>query len=298
MMHAMGMDWNDLRVFLAVARAGRLAQAARQLGVEHTTVGRRLAALEAELGVPLFHRTASGHLLTPHGENVLASAEAMERAALDVGARAREHAGAATGRVRLALIPEFASHWLAPRLPAFRAAHPGIDLHVLVGTRPLDLARGEAELAVRGSRPTQSGLAVVRLAQTRTGLYAARALVGGRRWKIAAPGDLRDQPLLVYTAPHHPLQSAAWFQPVLAGARVTLASNSTHMLLGAARAGAGVAVLPRFVAAAEPDLVPVSDDTAVLEVWLVTHPEFRRDPSVRLTAAFLRREAPGLRTAT
>jgi DNA-binding transcriptional LysR family regulator len=117
------LDWDALQVFLAVARGGRISTAARRLGVEHTTVSRRLSALEEELGVPLFYRTTTGYLLTPHGQNVLASAETMETAAIAVAARAREGSGAIAGRVRLALVPEFASHWLAPRLDAFRTLH-------------------------------------------------------------------------------------------------------------------------------------------------------------------------------
>ena len=83
------MNWDDLQVFLAIARAGRLSTAARRLGVEHTTVSRRLSTLEDELGVPLFYRTTTGYLLTSHGENVLAKAETMENAAIAVAARAR-----------------------------------------------------------------------------------------------------------------------------------------------------------------------------------------------------------------
>src|SRR5215510_6784304 len=117
------MDWDGLQVFLAVARAGRMSTAARRLDVEHTTVARRLAALVADLGVPLFYRTATGYVLTPHGHNVLSSAEIMEGAAIAVTARARENTAAVAGRVRLAMPPEFASHWLAPRLATFRAMY-------------------------------------------------------------------------------------------------------------------------------------------------------------------------------
>ena len=91
------VDWDNLQVFLAIARAGRISAAARRLEVEHTTVSRRLAALEAELGVPLFHRTAAGYVLTPHGHNVLSSAETMEGAAIAVAARAREKTAAMRG---------------------------------------------------------------------------------------------------------------------------------------------------------------------------------------------------------
>ena len=119
-----GVDWDGLQVFLAVARAGRISTAARRLGVEHTTISRRLSALESDLGVPLFYRTTTGYLLTSHGQNVLSNAETMEHAAMAVAARARESSGTMAGRVRVAIVPEFASHWLAPRLPDFRTVHP------------------------------------------------------------------------------------------------------------------------------------------------------------------------------
>jgi DNA-binding transcriptional LysR family regulator len=121
------VNWDGLQVFLAVARTGRMSTAARRLDVEHTTISRRLASLEAELGVPLFYRTASGYVLTPHGHNVLSSAEAMEGAAIAVAARAQEKTAAIAGRVRLALPPEFASHW-SPNLETFRR-NPHIELH-------------------------------------------------------------------------------------------------------------------------------------------------------------------------
>jgi DNA-binding transcriptional LysR family regulator len=285
------MDWDDLRVFLAIARAGRLSAAARRLGVEHTTVSRRLMALEDELGVPLFYRTSTGYLLSPHGQNVLANAETMESAAIAVAARARENSGAVAGRVRVALVPEFASHWLGPRLPAFRALYPQIELHILVGTRQRDLSRGEAELAVQSPRPRQSGLVAVRIARTTLGLYVAKSLIGNSRLWIDGAESLRGLPLLVYTPPFHILQQAKWFQPVLASGRVVLETNSSHTLLAAARAGVGIAVLARFLARDEKELVAVSDNVAENDVWLITHPQFRRDPKVRATADFLKRIA-------
>jgi molybdate transport repressor ModE-like protein len=288
------VDWDGLRVFLAVARAGRVSVAARQLGVEHTTVSRRLAALEEAIGAPLFHRTAGGYLLTGAGREILGTAEAMQRSADAIAARAREIGGSTAGRVRLALAPEFASHWLAPRLPAFRSAHPGIDLEILVGTRQRDLSRGEAELAVQSPRPRQVGLVATRIARAATALYAARALLAGRRLRVERPDDLQGLPLLAYTRRQHMLQNAAWFQPVLAAARVLLETNSTHALLAAARAGAGVAVLPAFAVRRGDDLIAVSDPVAEHDVWLVTHPEFRRDPIVRATADFLKQAAPGI----
>jgi len=291
------VDWDGLQVFLAVARGGRVSAAARRLGVEHTTVARRIATLEKTLGVSLFYRTTRGYLLTPQGQNVVATAEAMERSALAVEARARENSGALSGRVRVAMPPEYGSHWLAPKLATFRAMHPQIELQILVGTRQRDLSRGEAELAIQPPRPTQTGMVAVRLGRVAVGLYASRSVIANKRLRIRKLADVRDLLLLAYTSPFQVLQEAKWFQPILAAATIGLESNSTHALLAAARAGAGVAVLPRFVARQHDDLVAVSDDVAAHDLLLIAHPEVRRDPKVRATADFLKRlaaEPPGL----
>jgi DNA-binding transcriptional LysR family regulator len=287
------VDWDNLQVFLNIARTGRVSAAARRLGVEHTTVSRRLEALERELGVPLFYRTTTGYLLTSHGKNVVTNAEAMERAAVSVAARAREGSGVIAGRVRLALAPEFASHWLSPQLKTFRQMHPQIELQVLVGTRERDLTRGEAELSIQSPRPRQKGLVAVRIAHTTAALYVSKTLVGGRRLWVDSVDTLNGLPLLVYTAPYQMLQHGRWFQPLLASATIALESNSTHALLAAALADAGVTVLPRFIARDYPELIVVSDSVADHDVWLITHPEFRRDPKVRATADFLKRIAAG-----
>jgi DNA-binding transcriptional LysR family regulator len=285
------MDWDGLQVFLAVARGGRVSAAALRLGVEHTTVARRIAALERTLGVSLFYRTPRGYLLTSDGQNIVSTAEAMERAALAVEARAREKSGTAAGRVRVAMPPELGSHWLVPRLAAFRAVHPRIDLQILVGTHQRDLSRGEAELALQPPRPTQTGMVAVRIARTAVGLYASKNLVAGGRLHVRKLEDLRGISLCTYTSPFQVLQNAKWFQPILAGAEIALETNSTHALLAAARAAAGVAVLPRFVAREHDDLVSVSADVAAHDLLLVAHPEVRRDPKVRATAEFLKRLA-------
>src|SRR5678815_4208101 len=156
-----------------------------------------------------------------------------------------------------------------------------------------DRSRGEAELAVQSPRPRQSGLVAVRIGRATTVLYASKNLVRGSRMRIERTEDLRDIPLLAFTAHFQLLQEAAWFQPVLASARVVLETNSTHALLAAAHASLGIAVLPRFVGRIDDTLVAVSAPVAEQDVWLVTHPEFRRDPRVRVAADFLKRIATG-----
>jgi DNA-binding transcriptional LysR family regulator len=288
------MDWDYLQTFLAVARSGRISAAARRLRVEHTTISRRLAALEEELGVPLFYRATTGYLLTPHGQNAVAQAESMEAAALALAARAREGSDVTAGRVRVAMAPEFGSHWVAAHLVSFRKKYPSLDLQILVGTRQRNLVRGEAELAVQSPRPQGRELVAVRLAQVSLGLYASKVLAPrNTRWRITSRETLHDVPLLTYTSGLQMLQEAKWFQSLLASGDVALETNSTHTLLAAARAGAGVAVLPRFVAEWHDDLVAVSDHVATHDIWLITHPEFRRDPKVRAAADFLKQIAAG-----
>lgn len=291
------LDWDDLRYFLAIARHGRLAAAARALGVEHTTVGRRLNALEAAIGVPLFHRTAAGHLLTRMGERVLVEAEAMERAAQALSETSSSAADRIEGRVRVAMIESFAVTWLAPHLPQLRARHPLLHLEVLTAAKQLDLSRGEAELAVRTPRPAQRELAAVRLGSSGFTLYAvstvAARLPDGHL--DGEPPDLGEQPLLVYSPDVAFLQKATWFRHLLARSRIGLSTNSTLALLAAARCGLGVAVLPEFVARHEPQLLRVTKrEVSRHEAWLVTHPDFRRDPLVRAAADFLKTIGPAL----
>jgi DNA-binding transcriptional LysR family regulator len=288
------VDWDALQAFLAVARTGRVSVAARRLDVDHTTISRRLAGLEAALGVPLFYRTNTGYTLTSHGRNALMQAEAMEQAALALEARAREGSGVTAGRVRIAMAPEFASHWVGPQLTVFRARCPQIEVHILVGTRQRDLSRGEAELAVQSPRPRQKDLVAVRIGRTSLGLYASKTVVTSARWRVTDRETLRGLPLLTYTSAFQMLQDAKWFQAILSTVGAYMETNSTHALLAAARAGVGVAVLPRFVARKHDDLVEVSDAVAAHDVWLITHPEFRRDPKVRGTADFLKSIATGL----
>jgi DNA-binding transcriptional LysR family regulator len=286
------MDWDGLRFFLAVARAGRATQAAKRLGVDQTTVSRRLAALEAELGGALLYRTSERYRLTELGQAAFTQAEAMEQAVLSVRARSKS-GSSASGRVRLALLDEFSSHWLAPKLPEFRAEYPDIELLITTGIPPVDISHGDADLAIRTPRPKQAGLATTRLGTTYTALYASKRLVGKQRMLVEDLASARGLPLLVYAPEYHSLQAAAWFQPILLQSKLALVTNSSHTLVGAARAGLGLAVLPTFMSSLYKDLVCVSDILVEGEHWLVLHPEFRRDPKVRALAGFLKRVARG-----
>lgn len=284
-------DWDHIRVFLAIARLKRVAAAARRLGVQHTTISRQLDALESDVGAALFYRTVAGYLLTREGESILAAAEAMEQAAITIGARIGESTATLAGTVRVWLPPEFASDWLAPHLPKFFSQYPDLDLTIVVGTRMLDLSRAETELAVQGLRPHQTGLVASRIGNVAMRLYATTKFINASKVQVNDAHSMQGQPLLLYTSQLRLLQKAAWFQPIMAACNVVIQSNSTHTLLAAARANSGMAVLPQFVARNYDDLVAISDPVSDNDMWLVTHPEFRKDRKVRVVSDFLKQIA-------
>lgn len=288
-------DWNDLRYLLAVARHGRLLSAARALRVQHTTVGRRLAALEKAVGAPIFFRTTRGHVLTDEGRRVLEVAEQMERAASAMPGRVREGRTDASGRIRVACVESWAALWLAPLLPELARRHPRLRIEIRTGNQRSDLAKGEAEVALRVPRPTEPDLVTKRLAESSIGLYATRALAERHRPALDAEEPSgRGVPLCCYTDDFAFLQSAPWFAKVRREADLRLETTSTFTLLAAGRIGHGVIAVPRFLVRDEPLLVQAaSRDLARHEIFAVTHVAFRRDPRVRALLDFFEAHAHG-----
>jgi DNA-binding transcriptional LysR family regulator len=271
------LDWEDLRVFVALARAGSLSAAARALKVSHATVGRRVAALEDTLGRPLFDRRADGYALTAEGAAVLELAAGMDERASAILRRAGREAGL-TGTVRLTATESLAERFLIPRLAGFRRRHPGIDLEVLSDPRSLSLAKREADVAVRLARPQAGELVTRRLATIAYGVYAA------------PDGDTESW--VGYDDSFAHLPEAQWLARHAAGGRIALRTNGLAGQLAAVRAGFGKAVLPRWfaeesgLAACPPPAPP-----PVREAWLVVHRDLKDVPRVRaltdaVTAAF------------
>ncbi len=149
-------SWDDLRFFLAVARTGTLSAAALQTGTEHTTVGRRIRALEGVLDARLFHRSNLGYALTEAGENLLAAAEGMESAFLSASAAA-EAAHTVSGTVRIGAPDGFGSVFLAPRMHRLTGRHPGLEVEIMATARIFSLSKREADIVVSLSPPQQAG---------------------------------------------------------------------------------------------------------------------------------------------
>ncbi|HEY0094822.1 MAG TPA: LysR family transcriptional regulator [Archangium sp.] len=260
--------WDDLRVFVALARAGSLSATARELSVSHATVGRRIAALEEALGRTLFDRRADGYVLTAEGAGVLELAADMEERAQGILRRADQEAGL-TGTVRLTAPEPMAERFLIPRLAALHRRHPGIALKVVSDPRSLSLARREADLAVRLARPREGELVTRRLARLAYGVY------------VAPDGDTAAWVGLDESLAHLP--EAQWLARHAAGARLVLRANTLTGQLAAARAGFGKALLPRWFADEEGGLIalPPPAPPPVREAWLVVHPDLKDVPRVR-----------------
>ena len=272
------MDWGHLPFFLELVRTGSLARAARRLGVDRNTVARRVAALEGEMGLTLFERGPQGWTRTDAGRDL---AELASRVEVDVLALAR-HADARdqalSGTVRLTSPVHVAAHLLAPALPALRQRHAGLVLEIAADQRTFNLTRREADLAVRLGRPRDAGLVARKLSDVAYRLYGSRRFAGARR----GPVDFAADPFLGFDESLAGVPQERWLDRVGPGRRVVFRCNSTPALLAATRQGVGVAVLPCFVADADPELTRLEGPEPVShELWLLVHGDLRRTPRVR-----------------
>jgi len=277
------LDWSDLRFFLAVQRTRSHAGAARLLRVAPTTIGRRIAALEAAVGARLFARTPDGLAATAAARTLLARAERMESEALEAE---RELAGTdarPTGTVRLTCGDGFAAYLLAPALPAFLAAYPGLTVEVRADVRALDLTRGEADVALRNFRPRERSLVARRLGVERQGLYAATGYLA-RRGTPRASRDLAAHDLVLYDHEFDRMKTQAWFMRCAAGARVAVRASTSTAMYAACGGGAGIGLLSDALVRGDSRFQQVlpSLEPPALELWAVTHGDLRS--SARVTA--------------
>ncbi len=274
-------DWENFRHFLAVARTGTLSGAARSLQVDHATVSRRLAALEAELQIALVERLPRSSRLTPIGIQVYAHAKAMETSAFAVERLARASHEPVTGKVTLSAPPVLVAHLLAQQLAGFRAEHPAIQLSVSAQAHQVSLSRREADVALRLVRPKETSSVVRKLGEMPFALYASPDYVAAQR--------AEDWTFIAYDAQFAEMPQQRWLLEI-AGNRLVgceLSDISSH--LAAARAGAGVAGLPCFLGDADPGLVRLEQECPPFsrDIWLVVHRDLRRSAPVRAVMDFV-----------
>jgi DNA-binding transcriptional LysR family regulator len=291
-------DWDDLRFFLAVARAGRLTVAARRLGADHATVSRRITALEAALKAKLFERRPQGYALTEHGERLLAKAETMETQALAVSSEIGGADLALSGTVRIGAPDGFGTLFLAPRLAAFANQYPDLEVQVVAMPRLLSLSKREADVAISLAPPKEGKIVARKLTDYRLGLYASPDYLE-RAKPIATADDLHDHDVIGYIDDLIFTPELDYLDEVSKGLRPRLQSSNLVAQMQAALAGAGVCVLPYFVAIQDPRLVPVLPDTMsiVRSFWLIVHADLKEVARIRATMDFLVREVKAARGA-
>ncbi len=276
-------DWNDARLVLAVSRTGSLTAAAKALRVDHSTVFRRLAALEARLPALVRAWTGGAYQPTTAGVRAALAAERMEDEALGL---ARDLAGQdrrLTGRLRVTCSETLAYRLLTRHIARFRAGHPGV-VELAVDSRVLNLSRREADVALRATRPREGDLWGRKLADVAWTAYGAVGYLAAAP-PLASPADLGSHPLIGWEEGTAGINAADWLAKAVPAVVVAYRTNSLVNQLVAARAGIGLAVLPCYLGDPEPGLaraLPGGQVPALArELWIVTHQDLRRTARVR-----------------
>ena len=246
------MEWNDVEIFLAIARHGTLGAAARSLGVTQPTMGRRLKVLEAALGETLFQRTADGFVLTDEGDAALAHAERMEEEALGLQRALGGRQSEISGSLRLSSSDWFGAHMLTPIIAAFTSAHPQVTVELVTDSRQLNLSRREADLAFRITPFKEPDVVSRKLLHIDYGVYIAKGV------KRPAPGgDGAGLRLITMDEAFAGLPDATWLRRTFPKAEIGARSNNRDVQARLCVQGAGIAVLPKPLAQAYPDLQEV-----------------------------------------
>lgn len=278
-------QWDDVRFFLAVARTRSLSRAGRALGVGHVTVGRRIALLEQRLGVTLLNRTPDGFDVTAAGDAILRQCMAMENAALELERAAAGRDSLVTGSVRVTATEALAYQLIAPAIAALRQTHRDLRIDLILGVRSLDIARREADLAVRLARPAAADLICRKLGEVGFSLYASRRYLAKSRIPERGQG-LAGYDIITFTGAPAAI-SPLFMGESLEGARVALRCDNPLIQLKAAANDVGIAELACFLGDASPNLVRVwpNEPPARRTAWLILHQDMRRAARIRTVSA-------------
>ena len=278
------LDWNDLQMFLGIARAGQLTRAGAAMGVNATTVGRRLRRLESQVGATLFEQTREGHVLTEAGEQLLGKVEAMAQAAVGIGDGVGQGAGShVTGKLRISVSEGFGSWFLSPLISEFMTAHPALVLDLVSSSGFLSLSKREADIAVMLSRPKAGPIVARKLSDYALRLYASRAYLNACGVP-GGPGELaRGHRLIGYIPDLLYAPELRYLDEIHPGLQPAIRSSSIiaqHQLIAS---GAGIGILPCFIGDADPRVVPVLPDHRITRTfWLATHKDTHQLARVRL----------------
>ena len=269
------MNWDDVRIFLAVARAGQILGAARRLGLNHATVARRLTALESELRAQLLLRRPSGTALTRVGEEFLLAAERMETEMLGARATVGDTSISISGTVRIGAPDGFGVAFLAPRLGELTKRHPDLNIELVPVPRSFSLSRREADVAVTVERPDHGRLVAARLVDYTLGLYASKSYLETKAMPQTEM-ELGAHNLIGYVEDLVATQSLNYAPELFGSVRPNFSVSSALGQLEAVRSGAGIGILHRFIARSHPDLVPVLPQKHLSRAYFIVYHESMR----------------------
>jgi molybdate transport repressor ModE-like protein len=275
-----GPDWEDIRVFVALARHGSLSAAARALSVNHATIARRVAALERALGERLVERRPDGYVLTAAGNRALAAATEMEMAAAVLGRNDADDGP--KGIVRVNTVPGLAHGFLVSRLARLTTQHPGLDIELATDIRTVSLERRETDIALRLGRPQDGDVIARRVVAFGFGFYASAEW--RRRIKKGA------EPVFVgFDEANANLPEAVWLARHFPRARVGFRTDNQFAQASAAAASVGVVLLPHFIARAEDRLGPctLANTPPPRDLWLITRRQDGKELAIRTVTDFL-----------
>lgn len=282
-------DWNDLKYFLAVARSGSTLSAAKSLGVNQSTVHRRLGDLERQLGCELVRRHPTGYRLTELGEYVRAYVTRLEAAAADFERAVSAQSNETRGTVKVTCPEVVGSRLIGARLiEKFNARYPDVRVEFIMSDRILELGTGEADIAIRAKRPVESALVGRKIADSPWAVYASRSYVA-RHGEIDNPAQIERHSVVMFSGALSDHHAARWMKSVAPNAHVAARANSVAALLPSVKSGAGLAPMPTVVGDNEADLVRVLDlgSEMATPFYLLTHRDLRRTPRIRAFFDFI-----------
>jgi DNA-binding transcriptional LysR family regulator len=286
-----GIDWDDLRVFLHVARTNSLTQASRRLKIDHSTVSRRIAQLESSLGVAVVERQRSGLKLNSVGERLFRQAETMESALVTFQEGIEsENNQASAGLVRLATMEGIASLYIAERCGRLSEIAPGVKLELVTSPQTIHVNRREADLFLSFFKPPGQGLISELIGGFRLYLYASQTYID----RFGAPessADLPNHRFVSYIEDLIQVDSVRWLRDIIDTPMVTFYSNSMIAQMNAAAGGVGMVLLPSFAAPHAAQLIPILPDaiSTTREIWLNVHSDLQFSPRIRSVRLFLTR---------
>jgi DNA-binding transcriptional LysR family regulator len=283
------IDWDDLRHFLAIHRHGTLSRAGAALGINATTVGRRLAALEERMQARLLDRTPDGYVLTPAGRDLATYAERIEQETLAIERRVLGADQRPAGSVRVSATEMLATRFIAPHLPRFAEAYPAVALELECTNRTVSLARREADIALRLARPREESVVTRKLVSIPLALYAAKTYLERRGSPKDPETSLGGHDVVLFADSRLFVVENTWFSARLEGARIALRSDSVSSIYAATGAGLGIALLPCAVADVDPMLVRLDTATSPEPrvIWQAVHHDLQRSARVRVVVDFL-----------